>query len=338
MTITNNVSLLAQTTSQSARLTELRATLDDLQRQATTQKKHDTFSGYGTDSLNLQLLYTTQTMTQGYLDNITTATSRMSTMSNGMAQISKLANELVSAIGTGDITDMTPINQLAQQNLQFVEDILNQQSEGHYLFAGSDTTSQPFVDHNTLNANFVSQINIWLANAAPNADATLTNATDAFTSPQLGLNAGLAASGALTIQIDKTMDLDYTVKADQSCFKDIINSLAFLANLKLPDPAAGDVATAAQFQNVLSHISSVLSTGIQGTNDENHLLAGKFNIAKSAQENHDSVTAILQSQLDKLENVDPSTAIISLQALQTQLTASYQVTKIVSQMSLTNFM
>jgi len=339
MPISSNVSFQAQSTSQIVRLNDLRAMMDDLQRQATTQKKHDSFSGFGTDSLNLLFLRNAQTMTQGYLANIDTVTNRITSMSTAMTQMSKLGNEIVSAIGTGDISNMAALNQLAQQNLQFVQDLLNTQADGHYLFSGSDNASQPFTNESALNSNFVNQINAWLANPAPNADTTLINATDAFDASQLGLNGvGLAAAGQVTMRIDKNVDIDYTVKADQPGFKDIINALAFLANIRAPDPAAGDVATTAQFSNVLSHIGEVLSRGIRGANDENQQLAGKFNLAKNVKESHDNDLSILQKQLDNLENADPSSAIISLQALQTQLQASYQVTRIVSQMSLINFM
>lgn len=337
MTTSNSVSFLSQSLQQSSRLISLRSTIDTLQRQVTTQKKFENFSGFGTTAINLQRLHNTQTLTDTYLNNIATATNRMSLMNTSMSKISELAKQLITAVNTGDTSNMASINQLAQQNLKFVEELANQQLDGHYLFGGSNVTNQPFADHSTLNSNFVNQINTWLANPAPTANTTLLNTTDAFTATQLGLSNGLAASSASTIRIDQNQDLDYTVKADQSGFQDIIRSLAFLSNIKTPDPSVGDVATAAQLNNVLSHITTVLSRGVQAMNTSTQQLASKFNLIKSLQEAHKADQSLFQSQIDGIENADPASAIISMQALQMQLTASYQVTKIVSQMSLVNF-
>jgi flagellar hook-associated protein 3 FlgL len=333
MTISNNVSLLAQSTSQSNRLSDLRATFDDLERQVTTQKKYANYSGFGTDSVNLQRLHNSQTMTNGYLDNINTVLPRINMMSQNMTQIAQLGTQLLSTINLAGGANIDTINQVAQQNLGFTKDLTNQQLDGRYLFAGSDAENQPFTDSNTLNSNFSDQINSWLANGG---SAPLISATDAFSTTNLGLSAGLANSGAVTARIGQSTDIDYTVKADQPGFKDIISAFALLSNLKQPGP--GDTATSAEFNSILSHATDVLTRGVQEMNDANQQLAGKTGLIKSIQDNHTSDTNLLQTQIDSLENADPQTAIINMQSLQNQLTASYQVTKIVSQLSLVNFM
>ncbi|MBI3441630.1 MAG: hypothetical protein HY052_07510 [Proteobacteria bacterium] len=338
MTSTNNISFMAQSQLQSSRLNDLHNTMNDLQRQVTTLKKFDNFSGLGTDAVTLQHLRTASTMTDAYLNNISASSSHMTLMNQIVTQLSSIGRQMLNSVNTSDTTNMQSLNTLAQQNLKFVEDLLNQQVDGKYLFAGSDSTSQPFIDNSTVNSNFANQVNTWLVNAAPNANTTLLNTTDGFTAPQLGLSSGLAASGAVTAHIDQNTDIDYTVKADAPGFQDLIRSLAFLANFKAPNPAAGDVATTAQFSAVLAHITSTLSNSVTEINDTDQQLTSKFNMIKSVQDNHNSDQALLKSQIDSLENADPNSAIILMQSLQTQMTASYQVTKAVSQMSLVNFM
>jgi len=335
MTIGSNVSFMTQSTSQINRLNDLRSSFDDLQRQVTTQKKYDNYSGFGTNSINLQHLHTTQTMTEGYLNNIDTISPRMEMMSKLMTQISQLGSQLLGAIHLADGGNMQSINRLAQQNLKFAEDMINQQLDGRYLFAGSDVEARPFVDDNTLNSNFKNKIDSWLAGGG---NAPLISATDGFGTTNLGLASGLAESGAVTARISQSLDIDYTVKADQPAFRDIIRAFAFLANLKNPDPGAGDVPTAAEFKDILSHATDALTRGVQGMNDANQQLASKFSLVKSVKESHLSDNDLLLTQIDRIESVDPQSAIISMQSLQNQLTASYQVTKIVSQMSLVNFM
>ncbi len=338
MTISSNVSFFAQSISQTNRLNNLRSTLDDLQRQITTQKKHETFSGFGTDSLTLQRLRSSQPLLQSYLDNIDKVSNRMNLMNEAMSTISEMGNQLVTAIHVQSQSGqegIETINQLAQQSLQFVEDLINQTLDGHYLFAGSDVMSQPFINDTILNSNFKNEVDIWLAGGQTNAQLIAT--TNGFTSDNLGLAPGLATSGNITARIDQNMDIDYTIKADGDGFKEILRALTFAANLKYPDPAT-DVATPAQFDEILNNILSIITNGVQEINKTAQQQASKFDLLKSIRKNHISDLSIVTSQIDKMENVDTTTALVTLQTLQTQLTASYQITKIVSELSLVNFM
>ncbi|MFH1157382.1 MAG: hypothetical protein V1721_00620 [Pseudomonadota bacterium] len=338
MTISANVSFFAQSMSQANRLNDLRATMDDLQRQVTTQKKYETFSGFGTDSFSLQRLKSSQPLLRSYIDNIDKVSTRMELMNTAMTKISELGNQLVTAIHVQSQSGqdgIETINQLARQSLQFVEDLINQTLDGHCLFAGSDVTSPPFIGDTVLNSNFKTQVDVWLAGGQTNAQ--LIAVTDGFTSGNLGLAPGLATSGNITAHIDQNMDIDYTIRADEDGFKDILRALAFAANLRYPDPAT-DVATPAQFDDILNNILSVVTNGVQEMNRTAQQLASKFDLLKSIRENHVSDLGMVTTQIDKMENVDTTTALVSLQTMQTQLTASYQITKIVSELSLVNFM
>lgn len=338
MTISANISLFAQVNSQVNRLNDLRSMFDNLQRQATTQKKYETFSGFGPDSFSLQRLHTEQTLTQSYLDNIDKVSNRMNLQDKAMTQMSGIANQLINAITLqvqGGVTDMTSINLLARQGLDFMQNLLNLDLDGHYLFAGSDVTSQPFIDNATLNSNFANQVASWLGGAQTTAQMITT--TDAFTATNLGLSPALATAGTMTARIDDNLDIDYTTKADQTGFQQVLRALGMMANLKYPDPMV-DIATPAEFQQVIDHVLTVATEGLQGIKDTNQQLASKFNLVKAVKDNHVSDMALLTTQIDKMENADPTTVIASMQALQTQLTASYQVTRAVSQMSLVNFL
>lgn len=338
MSISSNISFFAQSTTQSGRLADLRATMDDLQRQATTQKKFDNFSDYGTSSLNIQRLRTDRPLLESYLGNIEAVSTRMDLMSKSLTQISEIGTQMVSAIQLqlqGGEVDMDVINQQAQTGLQFIEDLINQELNGHYLFAGSDVTSPPFIDDSTLNSNFQNQITSWLAGGVTNAQLFAT--TDAFTAANLGFSSSLATAGTVTARIDHNLDIDYTLKADQAGFQDIVRALSFAANLRYPDSGT-DVATQAQFSGALDHVLTVISSGVSGINDVNQQLASKFNLVKSIKESQTSELNLVTTQIDKIENVDLTTVLANLQAMQTQLSASYQVTSIVSQLSLVNFL
>jgi flagellar hook-associated protein 3 FlgL len=337
MTIGSGISFLGQTTTQIDRLNDLRTTLSDLQRQVTTQKKYETMAALGSASLNVQRLRGDTNQIKGYIDNIDAVSTRMDVMTSSMAQAADLGRELISGIQiqvrNGQV-DMDTISQIAQQSLKMMQDLANQTLEGRYLFAGSDSLSPPFVDDSTLTSNFQAQISSWLAGTQ--TDVQLNNNTDAFTAVNLGFANGLATAGNVTARIDTNLDIDYTVKADGDGFKDIMRALAFAANLTYPTGA--DVATPDQFNNVLDHILSLAGQGVQEMDAATAQLSSKYTLVKDLQQNHKADFNLYSSQIDKAENVDTTQVVAELQALQTQLTASYQVTHIVSQLSLVNFM
>lgn len=336
MTITGNVSLLAQSGAQSRRLGDLRQQLDDLSRQVSTQQKSDTYGGLGTDAINLQYLNKQEPMLQSYLNNISNVSNSMTLMNNALTSISKVGNDLVSAIQTqiknGSDT-IASIQQIAQQGLKMVEDMINTQYNGKYLFAGSASDSPPFVDDSTLNSNFVTQINNWLASG----DTAALNATiDGFTPTNLGLSAGLSTAGASTARIGDNLSVDYTMKASDTGFQNLIRGLTLIANL--PYPGNSDVATSANFTDVMTHALSTVQNAMQDINTSTQTLAGKFNLLKSVQTDHQNDLQLVQTQIAQITNADPTEALVKIQTLQTQLTASYQVTNIVSQLSLVNFL
>ncbi len=337
MTINNNVSFLAQSTVQSARLSDLRATFDELQRQVTTQKKSENYAGLGTDATNVQRLHNMKSLTDSYLKNMTSVSNRMSLMSSTMTQISDQAKSLVSTVNNmGGATNIGTINQVAQQALDFIADMTNQQLDGRYLFAGSDSGTPPYTNVATAKQNMSQQVTQWLSGAS-STTAFLSN-TDGMSATNLGLSSGLATSGAVTARISQNMDVDYTVKADDPAFQDIINACAFLANLKQPDAANGDVATTTDFNTAVQHAVDLLNKGMQAMDGANQSLSSKFALIGTIKDQTTSDNALLQTQIDGIENIDPNTAIINLQSLENQLTASYQVTNIVGKLSLTNFM
>lgn len=335
MTVINNVSLLGQSTTQSERLGDLRSMFDNLSRQVTTQKKYEDYSGFGADAMQIQRLKTQQPLIQSYMSNIDRVTNRMTMVNNSLSSISKVGNDLISSITTllqnGTVT-ISSIQQVAQQGLQTVEDLLNQQLDGHYIFGGSDVQSPPFVNDSSLNSNIKTQLTNWLASGNT---AALTSTVDGFSGPALGLSSTLATSGNITARVDDNLDIDYTVKGDSSGMQGLLRSLTMIANLSIP--GGGDVATQAQFDTVMQHLLGTTQDAVGQINDMAANLSGKFNLLKSLKDSHQSDLNLVQSQADTLENADPATALTQMQALQTQLTASYQVTNIVSKMSLTNY-
>lgn len=336
MTI-SKVSFLGASQAQIARLKDLNATLLDLQRQMATRKKHDTLAGFSTDAQNVLRNRADRGRVQSYLANVDTVTTRINAMNTVMQSVRDSVGQIVDGITTAvheSASDIPALAQLAKNVLAFVLDNTNFQIDGRYLFAGSDTASRPFTDKNLLNANFQAEITDWL-------DGTITTAqlisnANAFTATDLGLNPGLSASGQVSIRLDNETELDYTVKADDDGFQDIIRALALMANLKEPGP--GDTPTAGDADEVLQTVMSTARAGIKKLDAANTRLGTSFNLLKEVRASHERDVALYENLISDAEDADTTEVVTQVQLLQTQLQASYEVTRIVSQLSLVNYL
>jgi len=336
MSIAKNISTFAQSTAQANRLNNLRSLMGDLQRQVSTQKNFETFSGFGTNSFNLQNLHTKAPIVDTYISNVDKTATTLKQMTDLMTQMSSIGSKILNAINTrsGDKSGLDNLASQAQEALNFMEDILNQKGlDGAYLFSGSDVNNPPFIDNNTLNSNFNNEVTKWLNGT--NSNQQIMDNTDAFTESNLGMAPGLVTTGERTVRVGDNIDIKYGLAANNAGMKNIVRALTFLANLKFP--GAADVATKSDLDGILSHIANVVGSADDQINVENQKLSSKFSLLNSLRENHQRDLNLFQAQIDKLENADPATALIQMQSIQIQLTASFQVTKIMGELSLTNF-
>lgn len=336
MTI-SKVSFLGSTQANIARLKDMNATLTDLQRQIASTKKYDTLAGFGVDATAVQRNRTDLGRVQSYLDNISGLTSRITQMNTAMDSTRDAVMQLIDGITTAvrdSSADIPSLKVIAQNALDFVQDLANLKIDGRYLFAGSDSTSAPFSDDSALNNNFQQQLSDWRTGTITTAQLTANVA--AMTTADVGMNPGLSASGQVTMRIGETTELDYTVRADVDGFQDIIKALGFMANME--EPAPGDIPTAAELDDVIQNIMDIARAGVEKLDAAATRVGGNFNLLNAVEATHESESAMLQGLIGKMENADTTDVVTQIQALQTQLQASYQVTSIANQLSLINFL
>lgn len=334
---TNNISFLGQNLAQGGRLAELNALLGDLQRQVTTQKRSETLAGLGIDATPVQRLRANIGITSTYINNIDVGTIRIKNMTDAMQEVIKLGQNLMGSINVqvreGRV-DLEQIKTLARDGIAFMRDLMNTEVNGRYIFAGNDTSNEPYADLDLLNTNVSNELASWLSGGQSVA-ATLSN-IDGYSSSQMGYSATVTTAGSIFIRADTTVEIDYTVKADSDGFQNILRGLSLAANLDLPDPSI-DVGTLPEFHEILDHILSVTSSGINDMQNDQMGLGSKINLLDAIHDRLKNDSTNFQNMVSKVEDVDTTEAIIKLQALQQQLTASYQVTHTVSQLSLINF-
>ncbi len=336
MAISSNVSLLAQSRAQSQRLTSLRATMDNLQRQVSSQKKYENLTGFGVKSSELQRMRSQSPILETYISNIDKASSIMEQTSTIMSEISEIANNLTSAIRLReqDQAGTESVALFAQDSLDYIESLLNQRgTDGNYIFSGAEIATAPFQDRAIVESNTSTQVTQWL-DGTITKDQMMTN-VNAFDTTDLGLSNSLATAQDRNIRVSDTIDVNYGIKADIDGIKDVIRALSLVANLQ--HPGGADVGTEAELESIFNEASDIAIAGGEHIKSENEKLASKFSLVKSIKENHQVDFDLYQKEIDSLENVDTAEVLIKMQILQTQLTASYQVTNMVGSLSLTNY-
>lgn len=332
------ISFLGRSTSQIERIKQMNATLVDLQRQITTKKKYDNFSGFGAESSSLQRYRMSRDHLTVYTKNIDVAAPRVELMSNAMSQALELIRQITGGVQiqlrSGEI-EIDALNTLAETHLDFMNDLTNVEIDGRYLFAGSDTTAIPLQNQPQLELNAESMVTDWLNGTITTAQ--FITGIDAMTLNDLGLNPALSASGPVSVRVSTTAEIDYTSKADSNGFQDIIQMMAFMSKLKIPDPAT-DTPTITDFHDVLNHLMSIAERGIGTVTQEAVSLADKNITLNNQRDRHQTDATMFSGLVDDIEGVDMNEAIAALQGLQTQLSSSYEVTRILSQLSLVNFL
>ena len=339
MTVIGGVSFLAQSTAQTNRLSDLGTQLADLERQITSGKKYDTLAGFGgAVAQNVQRVRVDRASLQAYIDNITSVNNRVQQMNQAMTSAQKSVQQVVDSINSALQTssvDVPAIITLAKSALSFVEDLSNLNIDGRYLFAGSDTTSAPVIDDAQLNANMQTEVANWLNGT--NSNAQFQANVDGFSASQLGMNPALSSSGGVTVRIDQSTNIDYTVKADTDGFQQMIRALGLMANLKVPDSST-DVPTTAQLNDMMTKVVSLAKSGLDQMTNAQAQLGTKSALISSIQDTHTKDASALDGLIGSVEGTDTTEAITKLQALQTQLQASYSVTSTLSKLSLVNYL
>jgi len=337
MAITVNTSALSRSTNQSSRLVKLGSQLEDLQRQVTTKKKYDTYTGFNTDAYSLQTIKIKTTKMEAYLDNIDNATSNIEQIEEFLSNIVKITGDVVGAINLGELDEsgLTNLSDLAKETLSLIQDTLNEKGlDGNYLFSGCNISEAPVVSAESLNSNYQSQITGWLNGTITTAQ--LETNSEAFTSTSLGLSSSLSTATGRIIQIKDNISVDSSVKADSEGIQNIIKGLSILANLKYP--SVTDSVDETDLKELLTYTAETLSTGSEQTTNEIEKLASKISLIESIQETLKNQVETYTTQIDDLENADTSEALIKMQLLETQLETSYKITSLVSQLSLINYM
>ena len=250
--------------------------------------------------------------------------------------------------------------QAAQAKSAMVEvaSLLNEQFNGEYLFAGSDTSNPPIPNPGAI-ATATSGMGRLIINQVASLDGsnvaavlantkTLAQSNTAGTTPFsafLSDAAGGLSEPRRNIIGNDSERVEYGISANRnaavtslgettdSWARDLLRGLASIAGLT-PEKAqlGGDYTT------FITTVRQGLDTAVKTLALERGALGTTEKRLQEISTRQESVTTTLTLQLSNLEEVDMAKTISSFQATQSQLEASYRAMSIAQQMSLTRFL
>ena len=173
------------------------------------------------------------------------------------------------------------------------------------------------------------------------ANATATNFSKALTSSLTDVSA--AAEGnprqSVTAQVDDSTRVPYGIEANESGFLRLVRTLSSLSVETYPD---GDTSSKDRFDTMARRQQAELSEGHNSESGSIEILTMELAVAHNALDNsatrHTDYKAQLDNLLSDVETVSKEDVAMEIMALQTRLQASYQVTSMVSKLSLVNFL
>jgi len=303
--------------------------LAQLNSQLATGQQFDNLTGYTpADAHNILNFQNAITQRQSYIDSMKTVSSRLSVYDTTMTDMETLASQaqtLATQNQSLDPTKIAQINAQTQAYLEQVQNDLNQQVSGRYIYAGSRYTTQPVANLTSLGpsvqAPFPSTsptLPDYDTQYAPAATPPVTTSTDAWTQDQ--------------VTVDTGFNLPYGVTSTAAGFQQVI------AGLRLMNAASQTGASAATYQTDMTNASTLLSNGLTNIQALHAGVANSTNIITQETTTQNADINNLQNQLGDIQNVNITQVGTEINTLQTQLQASYSATASLIQESILKYL
>ncbi len=371
------VSTLGQYLDQISRLKSQQTTMGDLSNQISSGKKTQTLSGLGSDIMRTTRARTGVNSLETYIDNIKNAERRIKLMTTAIAELKaqtkNVTGFLTTAVQEGDYPDLETIKSMTSNVYDFIMDIMNQVDGDRYLFGGGDTSQSP-INNGGLFSSALGQFvpdESDLSNPPLVAsgfigdwgDGTIT--TEQFIAAYRGTtDTVLGYSNAITtntagktqVRVNDNSEFDYTTLANNSAMRDIVLALGVLKSLPpveyspgaLNDPTVTTIAEDTppfppaekqeNFFQVLNDLTSMLNKAVTNLDQESFRLAQVQSQITIVKNTHTEQINTYKDIIGDIEDVDITEASVKITQMQTQIQASFQITAMLSQLTLANFL
>lgn len=160
---------------------------------------------------------------------------------------------------------------------------------------------------------------------------TTTNSVIWYTG-ELGVDS---ARSSATARIDPSLSVSYGMRANEDGIRSLMQGLATMAAATVPDDANANALSAAFYERVANSLTD--NNGGQTISTIQTDLANAQVALDSASKRHAEQSATLSTFLDQIQGVSNEEVGVQILTLQTRLQASMQVTSMLYQTSLVNY-
>lgn len=320
-------------------------------------RRADIFADLGSRSAVAITMRAREDDTQAYLDSNKILENKLQAMLDGMDTMRNPIDDLKVAVVLNKEKPTAAVSALQTQARAALETLfgtLNTRFNGEFLFAGTESQTQPMTPWETPDADTglspkdvidaivgagptdvasVTAISAELdqvmssthANANYNFEASFFNGTP-------NLDASSQPNQRVTGRLDQGQELHYGVQANDQAFRDTVKGLVMLASVEvdqITDPDAYKAWMEEAFQS--------LAKGSDGLLDITAEVGFNQQLVEQSKERLTDLSIVQTKQIGEYENIDPYEVATRLQGLQTQLQASYSITARISELTILNF-
>ncbi|MGG5817561.1 flagellin [Falsiroseomonas sp. HW251] len=323
----------------------LRIRLEELTRQVSTGQKGPTFGALGTEAKRGIDLRGDIARREAYLAAADAALGRMGAVQSVLSRLQDIAGSVAaeaSRARTLGTTGVDALGQTARGALEEVAALLNTQSGGEYLFAGSDIASAPVPNAAAVATGpFAAAVATQVGSLTPLNAATVLANTAGIATVTSPFNAFLEGAGLTeprrALQAADGERIAWGVIPTQDSGGNVATSWARELMRGLATLAAVTTATALQgqgYDDLLAGVAQGLTDAARGAASEQGALGAAEKRLQDLQERHRDMLGVMRAQVISVEQVDLADASASLKALQLRLEASYETTSGVARLSL----
>lgn len=308
--------------------------------QTTTGRKAESLSGLSlSDAFSSVSLRQNVSKINTYQENIKQVGPRLDVMDTLLNRVADIARKVRADNLIYNQSDRPPLEIIqtqAKQALSEIQNIMNSNVNGRYLFGGDVIDKPPFVDADALKASVQAHLDDYFTDTVTGADA-LTS-IKALSGTDLGQDPDLATAGPVTARIDDNLAIEYGVRADSEGFNNILKSLSIIAGIDYDRTADPIGPKNDQFFTLFNGALDMLETGARAVDVDVAQLGETRGLLDRTTTTHDDTTLIFQKFIGSAEDVDTAEAISRLQTLQTQLQVAYQTIGTLQRLNLIDFL
>jgi flagellar hook-associated protein 3 FlgL len=347
----STVGTLAQSLLVRSNISSIQDQLNTLQQQVSSGLKTDNYGGLGAQAtLDINLRNQVDRL-DTYSTDITALQTRTGIVDQTLTAINDSAVNVRNVViqNLNSASGNTTIIQAAQQAIDDITNKLQANVDGRYLFAGTKTDQAPMLGSSTI----LPQVQALIVNPASppgppgvlqqtptpsNIPAAIQTAVSGFFATSSNYYAGGPAYPAS--HIDDSVTVNTSITGDDPAFTQLLTGLYTLASLPqpVPDPATPPSLGQSDFNATVQSASSMISSALNGVQTLIAQNGTNQALLDTTQQNQQATLTLVKTQVDNIENVDMAEASTRVTQLQTQLQASYELTALLKDLTLTNFL